>query len=466
MNLEPMPFQFLRQARVIASVVIFAAFSLAACHRTAKEEKALRADLRQALHEHSYDKAADLARRILKLQPKDNGTWDRLVQAEFGKRDLATVKQTLDEWKRAVKKPSPNLEEYRGDLAAEQREPSLAVQSWSKVLAADSKNLRVLEKIARLEKSQQHWAEENSAWTAHLAVQDSAMARINRALCARHLHRWHEALEDLHRAQQLASDDPEVARTAKLFEQVEKFLAEIRELDAGLALSPDDPGLLADRALLFLRCGDFELALEDSEAATKNGPWAMRPKLFQAIALIDLGRADECEKLAVQKFIRLEALTPEFLETMGRLDSEISAERNNAELYVARAWQLNEIGQPGLAAQDAEAAAGLDPKSAGACTEWSYALTKLGRAQDALQQIKRATELDPNFATAWQYRGELEMERGETLSAIDSLTHALETSQTVVALQKREQCYRRLGLLVKAEQDRKALEELNSKISK
>jgi len=495
-----MLFPFLGQARaIVALVAIATVFFLPACHRTTKEEKSLRADLRQALHEHSYDKAADLAHRILELQPQDNGTWDRLVQAEFGKRDLATVKQTLDEWQRAVKKPSPNLEEYRGDLAAEQREPSLAVQSWSKVLAADSKNLRVLEKIARLEKSQQHWAEENSAWTAHLAVQDSAMARINRALCARHLHRWHEALEDLHRAQQLASDDPEVARTAKLFEQVEKFLADIRELDAGLALSPHDPGLLADRALvnaaisscrekirlgvrlsagsappglladralLFLRCGDFELALEDSETAAKSGPWAMRPKLFQAIALIDLGRPDECEKLGVQKFIRLEALTPEFLETMGRLDSEISAERDNAELYVARAWQLNEIGQPALAAQDAETAAGLDPKSAGACAEWSYALTKLGRAQDALQQIKHATELDPNFATAWQYRGELEMERGETLSAIDSLTHALETSQTVVALQKREQCYRRLGLLVKAEQDHKAVEELNSKISK
>src|SRR6266436_1760477 len=148
-----MLFPFLGQARaVMVPVAIATVLLLPACHRTAKEEKALRADLRQALHEHSYDKAADLARRILKLQPQDNGTWDRLAQAEFGKRDLAAVKQTLDEWRRVVKKPSPNLEEYRGDLAAEQREPSLAVQSWSKALAADSKNLRVLEKIARLEK--------------------------------------------------------------------------------------------------------------------------------------------------------------------------------------------------------------------------------------------------------------------------------------------------------------------------
>jgi tetratricopeptide (TPR) repeat protein len=231
-------------------------------------------------------------------------------------------------------------------------------------------------------------------------------------------------------------------------------------------VSPNDPGLLADRALIFLRSEDYELALEDSEQAVRLGPWAMRPKLFEAIALINLGRSEECDTLAVQKFIRLETLTSEFLETISRLDSEILVERSNAELYVARAWQLNEIDQPALALQDAENGARLDPKSAGACAESSYALMKLGRAEEALQQILHATELDANSSAAWQYRGELEMERGETLSAIESLTHAIDTNRTVTALQKREKCYRRLGLLVKAEQDRKALEELNSKDSK
>jgi tetratricopeptide (TPR) repeat protein len=182
--------------------------------------------------------------------------------------------------------------------------------------------------------------------------------------------------------------------------------------------------------------------------------------------LVNLGRSGECEALAVQKFIRLEALTTEFLETISRLDSEISVERSNADLYVARSWQLNEIDQPALALQDAENAARLNPKSAGASAECSYALTKLGRAEQALQQIKRATELEPNFSTAWQYRGELEMEKGETLSAIESLSHAIEANQTVTALQKREQCYRRLGLLVKAEQDHHALEELSARTSK
>ena len=54
------------------------------------------------------------------------------------------------------------------------------------------------------------------------------------------------------------------------------------------------------------------------------------------------------------------------------------------------------------------------------------------------------------------------MARGETLSAVESFTHALEAKQTATALEKREQCYRRLGLLVKAEQDRRARLELAS----
>ena len=441
--------------------MIVASLALPGCQRTSsKEEKALRAELRKAVDEQAYDRAVELARRHLQLRPQDNGTWDRLVRAQFGRQELAAVKQSLDDWRKAVPHPPLKLDEYTGDLALAQKDDAAAIEAWKKVAGADPKNVRLWEKIARLEKRRQFWTKEDAAWTAIIAVQDSAVARINRALCRRRLHRWHDAFEDLEKAQSMAGDDPEVQSGAKLLERTGKFLTEIREVDSAVALSPNDPGLLADRALIFLRANDPELALEDAEAAAKIGTWAMRPRLFQGLALIALARADECDKLGVHPLIRLEGLTTEFLETIGRLDSEISAEPNNAELYVSRAWQLNEIGQPLLALQDAETAAKLDPKAAGAGAEASYALTKLGRAREGLDQIKKATELDPNFATAWQYRGELEMARGEILSAIESFTHALEANQTVTALEKREQCYRRLGLLVKAEQDRRAREDL------
>jgi tetratricopeptide (TPR) repeat protein len=451
-----------RQARVIATWIILPALLvLPGCDRAAKKkEKALRAELQKAIDEQAYGRAAELARQHLQLRPWDNGTWDRLVRAEFGLNDLPAVSQSLDDWRNAVPEPSLNLDEYAGDYAAAKKDDAWAVAAWKKVADADPKNARIWEKIARLEKRRHFWGKEDAARSALLASHESGVARINRALCRRRLHRWHDAFEDLEKAKALGPDDPEVIRGAKLFEHIEKSLNAIRELDSALAISPADSGLLADRALLFLRADDPELALEDAEAAGKIGPWAVRPKLFQALALIALGRAGECDQLGVHKFIRLDTLTFEFLETVGRLDSEISAERNNAELYVSRAWQLNEIGQPTLALQDAQTAAQLDPKAAAAFAEASYALTKLGRAQEAMDQIKHATELDQNFSTAWQYRGELEMGRGEILSAIDSFTHAIETNQTVTALQKREQCYRRLGLLVKAEQDRKAREEL------
>ena len=170
--------------------------------------------------------------------------------------------------------------------------------------------------------------------------------------------------------------------------------------------------------------------------------------------------------MSIRQPLRLETLTPDFLETISRLDSAISVEPKNADHFAARAWQLNEIGQPLLALQDAETAVRLDPKSAGAAAELSYALTKLDRADEAFAKIKEATETDPNLASAWQYRGELEMQRGNNVAAIDSLSRALAIQQTVAVLQKREECYRRVGLFARAEEDHRALIELTGRVSK
>ena len=285
---------------------------------------------------------------------------------------------------------------------------------------------------------------------------------MQRALERRKLHRWSEALEDYQTAKQLAPDDPDVHRGVKLFERLAPFLTAIREMDARLAVTPDDDQLLCDRALLFLRSDDNELALADAEAAMQKADWAVRPRLFRAIALIELGRGAECAQMGIEQPLRLSALTSEFLETISRLDAEISVERENAELYVARAWQLNEIGQPRLALADAELALQHDGKSAGAHLECGYALSKLGRAAEALPHLQRATELDPTLAIAWQYRGEVELARGEYQPAVDSLSHAVALTPTYVALAKRAEAYEQLGKKEKAEEDRHALEALSA----
>ncbi len=116
-----------------------------------------------------------------------------------------------------------------------------------------------------------------------------------------------------------------------------------------------------------------------------------------------------------------------------------------------------------LALADAQMAVQLEADSASGRVEESYALTKLGQTEEAFSQIKKATELNADLAPAWQYRGELEMARGDNLAAVDSFSRALALGKSSPALIKREECYRRLGLIARADEDHRTLLELTSR---
>ena len=436
---------------------------LAGCApQNVREEKALRTQLGHEMSHHSYESAIPLARSIIRLAPQDSRIWKKLVQAQLGLHDLEGAKQTLANWRATVQPISHRVDEFEGDIAREEHNLDAALQAWGKAAAA-AKNRRVLEKIAALEEEQQHWPQAVVVWDRAIALKDNAIARINRAICHRRLRHWNEAFDDLHRAQEMAPNDPEVKRWSGLFENLSKYVDEIREFDAKVAALPDDPGLLTDRALLLIRSGDPELALDDTTQAMKLAPWSMRPRLFKALALAALNRPKEIDQLSIRQPLHLDSFTPEFLETINRIDSAISVERDNPDHFAERAWNMNEIGQPLLALEDAQAALRLDRNSATGLAEMSYALMKLGRSQEAFETIKQATALDPNLVNAWQYRGELEMTRGDNLSAIDSFSRALNLQRTAAALQKREECYQRLGYKERAEDDHRAWLELTTR---
>ena len=451
--------------RPLAALLLVVAFSATtACNRgRSPEEQALRAQLRQALRERSFATALPLAHQLVSASPHDDGAWARLVRAQLGVGDVAAAKQTLAAWKSTVREPSRKFDELTGDVASREGEHASAIRAWSRVLASKPKSQRLLTKIARAHRAQGGWQEEESILTVMLEMKEDAGTRVERALCRRKQHRWSDAMDDFHRAQELEPGDPDVRRGARLFERLGKFLAEIRKLDARLATRPGDDQLQTDRALLFLRSEDAELALHDAVAAAKLAEWAVRPKLFQAIALIELGRGAECETLGVDQRLRLDSLTPEFLETISRLDAEISVERKNANLYVTRAWHLNEIAQPALAIADAATALTHEPNSASAHVENAYGLMKLGRRDDAFAQITRATELGATQPAAWQYRGELEMARGDHAAAIESLSRSLALEQSPSVLQKRAECYQHVGLIAKADEDRRAFQDMTAR---
>ncbi len=450
------------EEHLAAGLVLLAV--LCSCQpQNVRDEKALRAQLTHEMLHHSYESAVPLARSLIRRAPQDRKIWKRLVQAQIGLHDFDGARVSLSDWRATVQPLSARVDEFEGDIRSEEGEPGAAEQAWQKSISIQPKNRRVLAKIATLQQKQQRWAQAITTWTLNLQTRDNAGARINRAVCHRRLRQWDEAFADLHHAQKLGPDDPDVQHWSQLFENVSKFLDEIREFDARMVALPDDAGLLTDRSLLMLRSGDAELSLDDADRAVKLAPWAVRPRLFKALALIALNRGRECDALSVRLPLRLESLTAEFLETISQIDSAISVERGNPEYYASRAWQLNEIGQPLLGFEDAQVAVRMDAKSANGWAELSYALTKLGHGQEAFEKIKRATELNPELGTAWQYRGELEMVHGDNLAAIESFSRALALQKTSMALQKREECYRRLGLLARANEDHRALQELTSR---
>ncbi|MEO5717838.1 MAG: tetratricopeptide repeat protein [Chthoniobacterales bacterium] len=428
--------------------------------RISEEEKSARHDVRQALQERTFERAIPLARRVLHFAPKDNGAWARLAQAQFGVRDLKGLRKTLADWRGAVRKTSAKFDEYRGDLALAENRPAEALTAWRKAVVPRDRRPRVFRKIARLEQANGRWQEAAAAWTRGMKEHETPTALLNRAACYRHLHSWEAARADVLHAARLAPDDPLVRQELALHDRLGKFLAEVRDLDRDLRALPNDNALLGDRALLFLHAGDPALALDDATRAAQLAPGAVRPKLLRTLAQEKIGRAPDPATLPGP--FQLDALSPEFLQTIRRLDAELEVEPKSVDLLTNRAWQVNEVGQPQLALADAEAALAVDPKSAGAAVEASYALAKLKRAPEAYARIKQATESDPNFSTAWQYRGELEMEQTDYLAAVDSLSRALAINQTAAALARREECYRKLGLLAKAEDDRKTLEELSA----
>jgi tetratricopeptide (TPR) repeat protein len=443
---------------------LMAVLFLWACQpQNVREEKALRRQLTHEMHHHSYESAIPLARRLIRIAPQDQKLWQSLVQAQIGLHDFDGARVSLGDWRATVHPFSGRVDEFEGDILEEEGNTGAALQAWQRSAILQPKSQRLLSKMALLHQREKRWADAVTFWTRSLQVKDNATARINRAISERRLHRWNEAFEDFRHAQKLGADDPAVQRWRHVFETLSKYLDEIREFDARVAALPDDPGLLADRSLLLLRAGDPELALDDAEQAAKLAAWAIRPRLFKALALIALNRGREAETLSVRLPLRLDSLTPEFLETISRIDSAIAVERDNSEHYAARAWQLNEIGQPVLALADAQMAVQLEANSASGRVEESYALTKLGKNQEAFAQIKQATELNAELAPAWQYRGELEMARGDNLAAVESFSRALALGKSSPALQKREECYRRLGLFARADEDHRALMELTSR---
>ena len=153
-------------------------------------------------------------------------------------------------------------------------------------------------------------------------------------------------------------------------------------------------------------------------------------------------------------------VSDEALRELGTLDARLSANPKDADALVARAKILRDLRQFTLALADANAALAINDKSAAAHFEAAQDLDGLDRQKEALLHARIATELDPHDSNMWFFRGVLERQRADFAEAVASQTRSIEINESLVALNEREQCERRIGKTAEADADLRRIQQL------
>jgi len=461
----------------IAVLILLAGSAFAVAE--APELAQLRDQLKKAQDAEDKPAIIELSRRIVAIAPNDSATWDTLAQTQLESEELDGLERTLDRWQKAVRRPPAAIEDFRAGLCFKRKDYQCAEQHWLAFIATKPPRADVAtdyDNLAELCAEQERWADHATYRTKAIAAQDTAARRVLRAVAFLRLHNWGAAYADMAKANKMDATDPQVKEWLPEFERLQKFLPQIKRLDAQIAKSPNDPavaGLLLERARVLILAGRPLLAIDDSERAVKLQPASMRARIELAEALLDAGQPENAAKLDVDRYLRrgedkLATASPsggghvsdEALRELGTLDARLSVNPKDADALVARAKILRDLRQFTLALADANAALAINDKSAAAHFEAAQDLDGLDRQKEALLHARIATELDPHNSNMWFFRGVLERQRADLAGAVASQTRSIEISETPVALSEREQCERRLGKTAEADADLRRIQQL------
>ena len=466
MNLRIATAKIATHLRTFAIAVLILLTANAFAVTKAPELQQLRDQLKKAQDAEDKPAIIELSRRIVAIAPNDPGTWDTLAQTQLESEELDGLERTLDAWQRAFKRPPAAIEDFRAGLCFKRNDYQCAEQHWLAFIAtkpARADAATDYDNLAELCAEQARWADHAAYRTKAIAAEDTAARRVLRAVAFLRLHNWDAAYADMAKANKIDATNPQVKEWLPQFEQLQKFLPQIKPLDAQIAKSPNDIALLLERARVFILASRPLLAIDDGERAFKLQHGSMRARIELAEALLDAGQPDNAAKLGVDKYLRRgedKHVSDEALRELGTLDARLSVNPKDADALVARAKILRDLRQFTLALADANAALAINDKSAAAHFEAAQDLDRLDRQKEALLHARIATELDPQNSNMWFFRGVLERQRADFTGAVASQTRSIEISESLVALSEREQCERRIGKTAEADADLRRIQEL------
>jgi tetratricopeptide (TPR) repeat protein len=458
----------------IAVLILLAGSAFAATEPL--ELQQLQDQLKKAQDAEDKPAIIELSQRIVAIAPNDSQTWDTLAQMQLESEELDGLERTLNAWQKAFQRPPAAIEDFRAGLCFKRKDYHCAEQHWLAFIATKPPRADVAtdyDNLAEVCAAQARWADHAAYRSKAVAAEDTAARRVLRAVAYLRLHKWDAAYADMAKANKMDATNAQVKEWLPEFERLQKFLPQIKPLDARIAKAPNDVELLLERARVFILAGRPLLAIDDAERAFKLQPASMRARIELAEALLDAGQPENAAKLEVDRYLRrgqdkLSTASPsrgghvsdEALRELRTLDARLSVNPKDADALVARAKILRDLRQFTLALADANAALAINHKSAAAHFEAAQDLDGLDRQKEALLHARMATELDPHDSNMWFFRGVLERQRADFAGAVASQTRSIEISESLVALSEREQCERRIGKAAEADADLRRIQQL------
>ena len=228
----------------IAVLILLTANAFAAAE--APELQQLRDQLKKAQDAEDKPAIIELSRRIVAIAPNDAGTWNTLAQTQFESEELDGLERTLDAWQKAFKRPTAAIEDFRAELCFKRKDYQCAEQHWLAFIATKPPRADVAtdyDNLAELCAAQARWADHAAYRTKAIAAQDTAARRVLRAVAFLRLHNWDAAYADMAKANKMDATNPQVKEWLPQFERLQKFLPQIKPLDAQIAKSPNDPAV-------------------------------------------------------------------------------------------------------------------------------------------------------------------------------------------------------------------------------
>lgn len=234
-----------------------------------------------------------------------------------------------------------------GEALRKNGQSAEAAEAYARATELDPENASAWANLAMLLQLSLQYGEAARAWTMATQLTPSPDYFNNLGLSLSHLARYPEA---------------------------------VAAYDAALALKPDLPSAIENRAIALNCGGKFEEAVETAKRLATLRPGETKPLLFLAAIANDGGRFHDAID-ACRDVLRIDAAC--------------------VDAHFALGYALNRMGESGAAVIAYSRVAELQPGSASVQMNLGLSVMSVGDVKGAVDAFTRATEADPSVAEPW-----------------------------------------------------------------